>query len=67
LRKYDGEVGVSAKALVTKWKNMVASEHSEGEQEEKDDDVHDKQDDQHNSPEMNEHENGTRNKRKHDS
>uniref|UniRef100_A0A182J8L5 Uncharacterized protein n=1 Tax=Anopheles atroparvus TaxID=41427 RepID=A0A182J8L5_ANOAO len=29
LRKYDGEVGVAAKALVTKWKAMVASEESD--------------------------------------
>ncbi|XP_058466651.1 transcription elongation factor B polypeptide 3 [Malaya genurostris] len=36
LRKYDGEVGVAAKALVTKWKTMVAAEESDdgGEQEE---------------------------------
>lgn len=32
LRKYDGEVGVAAKALVTKWKNMVAAEESEVEE-----------------------------------
>ncbi|XP_065084597.1 transcription elongation factor B polypeptide 3 [Ochlerotatus camptorhynchus] len=29
LRKYDGEVGVAAKALVSKWKNMVAAEESD--------------------------------------
>ncbi|XP_039435104.1 transcription elongation factor B polypeptide 3 [Culex pipiens pallens] len=29
LRKYDGEVGVAAKALVSKWKSMVAAEESE--------------------------------------
>lgn len=29
LRKYDGEVGVAAKALVTKWKAMVAAEESD--------------------------------------
>ncbi|XP_053698086.1 transcription elongation factor B polypeptide 3 [Sabethes cyaneus] len=29
LRKYDGEVGVAAKALVTKWKTMVADEESD--------------------------------------
>uniref|UniRef100_A0A182SB71 TFIIS N-terminal domain-containing protein n=1 Tax=Anopheles maculatus TaxID=74869 RepID=A0A182SB71_9DIPT len=29
LRKYDGEVGIAAKALVTKWKAMVASEESD--------------------------------------
>lgn len=35
LRKYDGEVGVAAKALVSKWKSMVAAEESEdgGEQQ----------------------------------
>uniref|UniRef100_A0A182W345 TFIIS N-terminal domain-containing protein n=1 Tax=Anopheles minimus TaxID=112268 RepID=A0A182W345_9DIPT len=29
LRKYDGEVGIAAKALVTKWKAMVAAEESD--------------------------------------
>lgn len=29
LRKYDGEVGTAAKALVTKWKAMVAAEESD--------------------------------------
>jgi elongin-A len=29
LRKFDGECGVAAKALVTKWKCMVAAEESE--------------------------------------
>lgn len=29
LRKYEGEVGTAAKALVTKWKTMVAAEESE--------------------------------------
>lgn len=29
LRKFDGEVGVAAKALVSKWKSMVAAEESE--------------------------------------
>ena len=28
LRKYEGEVGVAAKALVAKWKAMVAAEES---------------------------------------
>lgn len=28
LRKFDGEVGVTAKALVTKWKAMVAAAES---------------------------------------
>ncbi|XP_058812639.1 transcription elongation factor B polypeptide 3 [Topomyia yanbarensis] len=43
LRKYDGEVGVAAKALVTKWKTMVAAEESDdgGEQDES----HEAQDD----------------------
>ncbi|XP_058063047.1 transcription elongation factor B polypeptide 3 isoform X1 [Anopheles bellator] len=29
LRKFDGEVGIAAKALVTKWKAMVAAEESD--------------------------------------
>lgn len=38
LRKYDGGVGNAAKALVAKWKAMVASEEtSEGEVEYEDD------------------------------
>lgn len=43
LRKYDGEVGVAAKALVTKWKNMVAEEESEDGAEQAED--HETQDD----------------------
>lgn len=31
LRKLDGEVGYAAKALVTKWKTMVAAEEPEDE------------------------------------
>lgn len=35
LRKDDGEVGKAAKALISKWKEMVANETSEGSEEEK--------------------------------
>lgn len=35
LRKDDGEVGMAAKALISKWKEMVANENSEGSEEEK--------------------------------
>lgn len=33
LRKDDGEIGTAAKALISKWKQMVASQESEGEEE----------------------------------
>lgn len=35
LRKDEGEVGRAAKALISKWKEMVANETSEGSEEEK--------------------------------
>lgn len=38
LRKDDGEVGVAAKALVTKWKSMVAAEESTDNDEKPDED-----------------------------
>lgn len=38
LRKFDGEVGVTAKALVTKWKAMVAAaESSENDEDDEED------------------------------
>ncbi|KXJ75452.1 hypothetical protein RP20_CCG011710 [Aedes albopictus] len=52
LRKYDGEVGVAAKALVSKWKNMVAAEESDtGEpdsQHHQDEEDHEEQQDEDN-------------------
>lgn len=35
LRKDDGEVGAAAKALISKWKEMVANDGSDGSEEEK--------------------------------
>lgn len=32
LRKDDGEIGAAAKALISKWKQMVASQESDGEE-----------------------------------
>ncbi|XP_055523313.1 transcription elongation factor B polypeptide 3 isoform X2 [Wyeomyia smithii] len=46
LRKFDGEVGVAAKALVTKWKAMVADEESD-EGTEKPDESHENSDSNH--------------------
>lgn len=46
LRKDDGEVGLAAKALVAKWKEMVAAEESsEEEDEEEDEDEEDEEED----------------------
>ena len=52
LRKYDGEVGVAAKALVTKWKNMVASEQSDEENVEHDEDEEEEKEPPHSTAEQ---------------
>uniref|UniRef100_A0A0P6IVB8 Putative transcription elongation factor b polypeptide 3 n=1 Tax=Aedes aegypti TaxID=7159 RepID=A0A0P6IVB8_AEDAE len=51
LRKYDGEVGVAAKALVSKWKNMVAAEESDTGEPDSHQEEHDEPQDEDNCDE----------------
>lgn len=45
LRKDDGEVGTAAKALISKWKEMVANDASDGSEEEKAEECDEEEDD----------------------